>query len=106
MSRAIRRQQQTATKEGTAPRRGLGLSRKPQPTRGVRPPAAPKRRFRIGVPNWLADIVSELKKVTWPSREETSYLTMVVIIVSLVVGAVLGVIDIFFSELIDRLLLS
>jgi preprotein translocase subunit SecE len=106
MSRAIRRQQQTATKESAPPRRGLGLSRKPQPTRGARPPSTPRRRFRIGVPHWLADIVSELKKVTWPSREETSYLTMVVIIVSLVVGAVLGIIDIFFSELIDRLLLS
>ena len=43
--------------------------------------------------------------MTWPTRQETSYLTMVVIIVSLVVGAMLGVIDIFFSWLIDRLLL-
>ena len=105
MSRAIRRQQQTAPKESATPRRGLGLSRKPQPTRGARPPAPSKRRFRLGLPRWLEDIVSELKKVTWPSREETSYLTMVVIIVSLVVGAALGIIDIFFSELIDRLLL-
>ena len=105
MSRAIRRQQQTAAKEPAAPRRSLGLSRKPQPTRGARPPAAPRRRFRIGQPRWLEDIISELKKVTWPSREETSYLTMVVIVVSLVVGAMLGVIDIFFNWLIDRLLL-
>jgi preprotein translocase subunit SecE len=105
MSRAIRRQQQTAPKEGAAPRRSLGLSRKPAPTRGVRQPAAPKRKLRLGQPRWMEDIVSELKKVTWPSRDETSYLTMVVIIVALVVGAALGITDIFFNWMIDRLLL-
>jgi preprotein translocase subunit SecE len=105
MSRAIRRQQQTAPKESATPRRGFGLSRKPTPTRGARPPVQPKRRFRLGQPRWMEDIISELKKVTWPSRDETSYLTMVVIIVAVTVGAALGTIDIFFNWLIDRLLL-
>jgi len=53
----------------------------------------------------MDDIISELKKVTWPSWTETRYLTMVVIIVAVVVGAALGIIDIFFNWLIDRLLL-
>jgi preprotein translocase subunit SecE len=53
----------------------------------------------------MSDIGSELKKVSWPSRDETIYLTTVVIIVALFVGLVLGGIDIFFNWLIDRLLL-
>jgi preprotein translocase subunit SecE len=106
MSRAIRRQQQAAPKEEAQRRRGLGLRGKPTPTRGAKPPAQPRRRFlRFSQPRWLEDISSELRKVTWPNRDETSYLTMVVIIVALVVGAMLGGIDIFFNWLIDRLLL-
>jgi preprotein translocase subunit SecE len=54
----------------------------------------------------MDDIISELKKVTWPTRDETMYLTMVVIVVAVLVGAVLGGVDIFFSWLIDRLLLK
>ena len=106
MSRAIRRQQQGGQKEAPPKRRtpGLGL-RRPQPTRGARPPTQPRRRFRLGWPGWLEDIVSELRKVTWPTRDETMYLTTVVIIVALTVGALLGAIDIFFNWLIDRTLL-
>ena len=104
MSRAIRRQQASPGKEGTQ-RRSLGL-RQPRPNRGARPPAPPRRRFRLGWPHWFEDIVSELKKVSWPSREDTLYLSMVVIIVALTVGAILGVIDIFFNWLIDRVLLQ
>lgn len=106
MSRAVRRQQQATPKEGTQKRRGLGLGGgKPAPTRGARPPAQPRRRFRLGRPTWMEDIIAELKKVNWPTRDETAYLTTVVIIVALTVGALLGMIDIFFNWLIDRTLL-
>ena len=54
---------------------------------------------------YFAESYSELKKVTWPTRDETVYLTTVVIIVALSVGALLGGIDAFFNWLIDRLLL-
>jgi preprotein translocase SecE subunit len=47
-----------------------------------------------------------LRKVTWPSGAETRYLSTVVILVSLAVGGALGLIDIFFNWLVDRLLLS
>jgi len=58
------------------------------------------------VPGWLEEIISELKKVTWPTREETAYLTMVVIIVAVIAGVALGLVDIFFNWLIDNLLLQ
>jgi preprotein translocase subunit SecE len=53
----------------------------------------------------MADISSELRKVTWPTRDETVYLTTVVIVVAVMVGVLLGSIDLFFNWLIDRLLL-
>jgi preprotein translocase subunit SecE len=58
------------------------------------------------MPGFLADIISELKKVTWPTRQETAYLTMVVIVVAVAVGLVLGVVDFVFNQLIDKALLN
>jgi preprotein translocase subunit SecE len=57
------------------------------------------------MPGWMDDIFSELKKVTWPTREETAYLTWVVLVVAVIVGIMLGVVDVFFNWLIDRILL-
>ena len=104
MSRASRRQAGSSPKEGGT-QRSINL-RQRRATRGAKPPASTKRRFRLGLPRWLEEIFSELKKVTWPTREETAYLTMVVIIVSVVAGIILGGIDILFNWLIDRLLLQ
>jgi len=107
MSRAIRRQQASTPKTKEGPQRPprLGGTRGPQQTRGAKPPSQSKRRLRIAQPRWFEDISSELRKVSWPSRDETVYLTSVVIIVALAVGAMLGGVDVFFNWLIDRLLL-
>lgn len=40
-----------------------------------------------------ADIIGELKKVTWPTREATIHLTFVVILISLIIGFYIGIID-------------
>lgn len=80
--------------------------RGPRPTRGARAPQPEKRGFRLRAPGWIADIASELKKVTWPTRDETVYLSTVVVIVAVSVGVALGLIDVFFNWLIDRLLLQ
>jgi preprotein translocase subunit SecE len=109
MSRAIRRQQSkqsAAPKESAAQQpRSLGVNRRPPTTsRGARAPISAKKRL-LKQPAWMGDITSELRKVTWPTRDETVYLTTVVIVVALVVGTLLGGIDLFFNWLIDRLLL-
>jgi len=104
MSRAVRRgQSQNQAESGL--RRPLG-PRTPRQTRGAKPPAQQRRGFRLKVPGFLEDIFSELKKVTWPTRQETAYLTMVVIIVAVAAGIVLGLVDVVFNWLIDELLLS
>src|SRR5262245_45169382 len=100
MSRAVRRQQQAAApKEGRtkAPPRRLGAPQRP--TRGAKP--STERRRLLRTPRWMEDIVAELKKVAWPSREETIYLSWVVVVVSLTAGIFLGGIDIFFNWLIE-----
>jgi len=56
-------------------------------------------------PRFVMDIIGELRKVVWPSRQEAMHLTMVVIIVSVILGAALGGIDIGFGWLIDNTLL-
>ena len=43
------------------------------------------------------EITMELKKVTWPTRKETSAATMVVIVFVIIASAILGIFDLFWS---------
>ena len=46
--------------------------------------------------NFIKEVVAELKKVTWPTREETIKLTVIVIVISILVGAFIGGLDSLF----------
>jgi preprotein translocase subunit SecE len=48
---------------------------------------------------FMAEVVAELKKVTWPTRQETIKLTMVVISVTLIIGLFVGGLDILMINL-------
>jgi preprotein translocase SecE subunit len=106
MNRSLRRQRLKEAKE----RPGARVSARP----AARLPAtaaggAARGEGRGGAfwrPRFVMDIISELRKVVWPTREDTMYLTVVVVIVTLILGAVLGAIDIGFGWLIERTLLS
>src|ERR1700694_2606225 len=67
--------------------------------------AHPKGIRRI-IPRFALDIWSELTKVVWPKREDVTHLTFVIVIVTILIGAVLGLIDISFSWLVDKAILS
>jgi preprotein translocase SecE subunit len=56
-------------------------------------------------PRWAEEIISELRKVTWPSMEDTRYLTFVVLVVATAFGVFLGGIDMFFNWAIENTLL-
>jgi preprotein translocase subunit SecE len=45
---------------------------------------------------FLKEVIAELKRVTWPTRDETVKLTFVVIAISVMVGAFIGGLDAFF----------
>lgn len=47
--------------------------------------------------------MDELKKVTWPSRAETVRLTMVVILISLIIGLYIGIIDLGLAKVLEIL---
>jgi preprotein translocase subunit SecE len=49
---------------------------------------------------FFGEVRDELKKVVWPTRQETTRLTLVVITVSLLVGLFLGGLDFIFVKLI------
>jgi preprotein translocase subunit SecE len=53
---------------------------------------------------FLADVRSELSRVTWPTRREVWATTIVVILTSTVFGVYLYVVDIGLSQLVDFLL--
>jgi preprotein translocase subunit SecE len=100
MSRAVRRQQAKAdrAKPKAAPTRAI-------PTTG--PKQAPrKEQKRSLMPRFLTDVISELRKVVWPTREDVVYLTFVVVVITVILGAVLGLIDLGFGRLIDTVLLE
>lgn len=42
---------------------------------------------------FIKEVVTELKKVTWPTRDETVKLTAVVIAISVIVGIFIGSLD-------------
>lgn len=103
MSRALRRH--PVTKAG---RQRQARPAMPRPGSGRRP----QREVRDGRgllsllrPRWAEEIVSELRKVTWPTREETWNLTLVVIAVAAAFGVFLGGVDMLFNWIIDNSLL-
>lgn len=53
--------------------------------------------------SFLAQTRDELKKVTWPTRQEVTRLTLVVIAVSVIVGVFIGGLDFVFTKLLTFL---
>jgi len=76
----------------TGPSRGGAAFRKPSQgdARGFRP---------LG---FLGEVVSELRKAVWPTREETTRLTWVVLIVAALVGAILGIYDFTLARTLTK----
>jgi preprotein translocase subunit SecE len=53
---------------------------------------------------YVQEVVQELKKVSWPSFEQTRNMTILVIVVSLLVGVYVGGLDFLFSRLVAILI--
>ncbi len=56
------------------------------------------------ITRFLRETRSELRKVTWPSRQEATNLTVIVLAVTLTMAASLGLIDYLFSKLFGLLI--
>jgi preprotein translocase SecE subunit len=55
---------------------------------------------------FVGDIVGELRKVTWPTRQEAFRLTVMVLIVCAVVGVILALLDYGFGRLVQDVILK
>ena len=58
--------------------------------------AAPAKKSRF---SFFAEVVAELRKAHWPTRQEALRLSILVLIVCIVVGAILGALDWAFAQL-------
>jgi preprotein translocase subunit SecE len=74
------------------------------PTRkAINAKSAPARKSRF---SFFAEVIAELRKAHWPSRQEALRLSALVFIVCAVVGAILGALDYGFFRLFADLLLG
>jgi preprotein translocase subunit SecE len=56
------------------------------------------------IKQFLKDVRLELTKVTWTTREELIYSTIIVIVVSIVLAIFIGAVDVVLSGLANMLL--
>ena len=83
--------------------------RSPKPDVGGSSPSRPALResFCImfdKIKKFLKEVKLELTKVTWTTREELIYSTIVVIVVSIILSIFIGVVDLGLSNLASMLL--
>lgn len=67
-------------------------------------PITPSSVGRVSPVRFLQEVIEELRKSVWPSKEETARLTVIVIALSVVIGFFLGGLDRVFAELFNRLI--
>jgi preprotein translocase subunit SecE len=64
-------------------------------------PQAARKAFNV---RYVGEIASELRRVTWPTRQETMRLSVMVISVAAAIGLFLGIVDLAFARILDVLL--
>jgi preprotein translocase subunit SecE len=70
-------------------------------TKPAAPPVPRVGASRIGIGRFFGEVISELRKVNWPTRQEAMRLTVLVLAVSVTIGVFLGLIDNLFSRLFE-----
>lgn len=53
---------------------------------------------------YLRETKTELKHVIWPTKKQTTYYTLIVIILSVVIAYYLGIFDFIFSRVLQKVL--
>lgn len=54
---------------------------------------------------YLKEVIAEMKNVNWPSRNQTTFFTVAVLIVSILVAYYLGLLDSIFSKILGWFLI-
>lgn len=65
-----------------------------------KPPGAPTKRERTKPRQFFKEVVAELKKVAWPTRQEVVAYTIVVLVSVIVITALIFGMDFLFTKAI------
>ena len=100
---AVFRESAMATKTDAQASTKAKAAKSAQANKPAKAQARPRtQRTRLaGVRQLIVDVRSEIKKVTWPDRETTRNLTLIVIGLSAILGLLLGGVDALFVRLWD-----
>jgi preprotein translocase subunit SecE len=63
-----------------------------------------ERRQPNRIVRYIQETRGELKKVNWPTRQEAINLTVIVLIVTFTMSAILGLLDLIFSRVFALIL--
>ena len=61
-----------------------------------------RESFPVRVGNFYQEVITEMRKVTWPDREQLKDTTIKIIIFVLFIGALLAVIDILLNLILVK----
>jgi preprotein translocase subunit SecE len=83
----------------------LGMEKKREKMKkgGGKKKGGPKKQ-RVTVSQFLTEVRAEMKKVTWPTRDEVISYTIVVLITVVLIGGLVYVADIAFAWLVDKVI--
>lgn len=56
------------------------------------------------ITDYFKETKTELKHVIWPTRSQTFYYTLIVIILSIVISYYLGIFDFIFSQFLQKVI--
>ena len=73
-------------------------------SRRNQPPISPRTVGRVNPVTFLQETVSELRKSVWPSKEETTRLTAVVIVLAIIMSIFLGGLDRLFQTAFNQVI--
>ena len=79
------------------------MARSPTRPRQNRPATGMRPGARFSLVRFFAEVFGELRRVTWPTRQEATRLTVLVLVVSTAFGIFLGLADMVFADLFSRL---
>jgi len=54
--------------------------------------------------NYLKEVKGELKHVSWPTRKQTIFFTIIVVVLSIVTAVLLGVFDTMFGFILENII--
>jgi len=62
-----------------------------------------KRKSRF---SFFTEAIAELRKAHWPTRQELLRLSLLVIVLCIIIGAILGILDYGFTKLFTALVIG